>query len=197
MKLNRRFIIFCLILAAVSTVIKIICAPQLSLSGFSGVFAVALFSGLTIKDKGVSFLLPLVVLFISDVILQVLHAVNLFPFAGFYDGQTLNYALFFLVTLSGMLLRTFRKAGIIASVFIGPLVFFLISNYTVWYSNSGLGYSRDFSGLMECYRVALPFYRNSVISTAVFLHSFIALYQFMFKETFVESGENKLKTARF
>ncbi len=190
MKLNKQFFLFCFILIIVSTLIKIICAPKINLSGFSGVIAVALFAGLKIKDKAQSFLLPLAALFVSDVLIQLLFVANLFPFAGFYSYQIYNYGLFFLITALGMLLRNFKAPGLAAGIIIGPLVFFLISNYIVWATNSGLGYNRNFSGLMECYRVALPFFRNSVISTAIFLPAFMALHQLMFNEKLVPETNN-------
>ncbi len=181
MKLNKRFIVFCLILISISTVIKIICAPQINLSGFTSIIAVAAFSGLMIKDKSLAFLLTLATLFISDAIIQMLYFANWFPFAGFYTDQLYNYALLLLITGIGMLLRNLKTPGIVLSVIIAPVLFFLISNYIVWATNGGLGYSRNFAGLMQCYSAGLPFYRNSLISTAIFLPAFIGLYHWMMR----------------
>ena len=102
MKLSKQTIFFFLILVVVSTLVKIICAPQINLSGFTAVMAVSLFAGLTIRDKNLAFLFPLITLFISDILLQVLHVLNIFPFAGFYSGQIINYILFILLTFIGI-----------------------------------------------------------------------------------------------
>jgi hypothetical protein len=176
MKLNKQSLIFLLLVIAITTIVKVICAPQINLSGFSAVFAVALFAGLTEKDSQKAFLLPLITLFFSDVLLQVFYLTNLFPFAGFYQGQWLNYLLIVALTLVGIVFRKARIGGMIAATLIGPAMFFLASNYIVWTTNGGLGYTKDFNGLMECYRAGLPFYRNSMISTIIFLPSFIFLY---------------------
>lgn len=174
MKLTKQTILFFFILVAVSTIVKIICAPQINLSGFTCVIAVSLFAGLTIKDKKIAFLFPLLTLFISDILLQGLHALNLFPYSGFYGGQIINYALFLLITLIGISLRNYKIAGIVAAAFIGPTVFFLLSNFVVWKTQGVvMGYSNNFSGLMQCYTFGLPFYRNSLISTIIFLPAFI------------------------
>jgi hypothetical protein len=53
-----------------------------------------------------------------------------------------------------------------------------------------LGYSNDLSGLMTSYRAGLPFYRNSVISTIIFLPSFVALYHWLMQ------GRLTLQTAK-
>ncbi len=183
MKLTKQTIIFLLILVAISTIVKIICAPQINLSGFTCVIAVSLFAGLTIKDKKLAFIFPLLALFISDVLLQLLHVANLFPYAGFYSGQIINYVLFMLLTLIGIAFRNYKTAGIFASAFIGPTVFFLLSNFFVWKTQGAImGYNKDFSGLMQSYTFGLPFYRNSLLSTLIFLPVFIMLYnQMMYK----------------
>jgi hypothetical protein len=180
MKLSKQTILFYFILIAVTVIVKVICAPQINLSGFSSVFAVALFAGITTKNKTNAFLLPLIALFLSDVILQGLHALNLFPYSGFYSGQIINYALFILITLIGIAFRNYKIAGIFASAIIGPTVFFLLSNFIVWKTQgTAMGYSNDITGLMQSYTFGLPFYRNSLISTIVFLPAFIALYHWM------------------
>lgn len=177
MKFNKQTIIFLFILVILSTAVKLICAPQINLSGFTCVIAVSLFAGLTIKDKKLAFLFPLLTLFISDILLQGLHALNVFPYSGFYSGQIINYILFIVLTLIGIALRNTKTAGIIAASFIGPTVFFILSNFFVWkLQGAAMGYSRDISGLMQTYTFGLPFYRNSLISTFIFLPSFIALY---------------------
>ncbi len=179
MKLNKQLVTFCLAIIAVTTLIKVICAPQFNLSGFTGVMAVALFSGLKIKEKSQIFLLPLITLFISDVLIQILHAANLFPFEGLYRGQITNYALLMAITLIGLGLRNFKTAGVLASIVAAPTLFFLVSNYLVWATNGGLSYTKDFAGLMGSYQMGLPFYRNSLISTAVLLPGFMFLYDRM------------------
>jgi hypothetical protein len=177
MKPSRQSILFLFILVAISTLVKILCAPQINLSGFTCVIAVSLFAGLTIEDKKIAFLFPLLTLFISDILLQGLYALNLFPYQGFYNGQIINYILFIILTLSGIALRNYKTAGIITASFIGPTIFFLLSNFFVWKTQGALmGYSKDFSGLLQSYTFGLPFYRNSLISTIIFLPAFIALY---------------------
>jgi len=180
MKPSRQSVLFLFILVAVSTLVKILCAPQINLSGFTCVIAVSLFAGLTIEDKKIAFLFPLLTLFISDILLQCLYALNLFQFQGFYNGQIINYILFIIITLIGIALRNYKTAGIITASFIGPTIFFLLSNFTVWKTQGALmGYSKDFSGLLQSYTFGLPFYRNSLISTIIFLPAFIALYNRM------------------
>ena len=180
MKLSKQTILFYLILIAFTVILKFICAPQINLSGFTTVIAVALFAGITTKDKTKAFLLPLITLFFSDVLIQVLYTLNLFPYAGFYSGQIYNYILFALITLIGIGFRNYRTAGIFAAALIGPTVFFLLSNFVVWKTGAAtMGYNTDISGLWQSYSFGLPFYRNSLISTLIFLPAFIAFYHWI------------------
>ena len=59
--------------------------------GFAPQVAMALFAGSVVNDKKLSFLLPILSLFISDVIYEVLYRNGLSTIGGFYDGQLLNY----------------------------------------------------------------------------------------------------------
>lgn len=189
MKLSRNTTIFCIVLIVTTTLIKIICAPRFELSGTTGIMAVALFAGFAGLDKKQAFLLPLVTLLISNIIIEILYRLNMFPFAGFYKWQFVEYALLGLVlTAIGLLFRKLKTAGVFISAIVGPTVFFLISNFIVWLaSRQTIGYTNDFKGVMDCYAAGLPFYRNSVLSTIVLLPAFILAYQWLVKGKFVLS----------
>lgn len=182
MKINTRTFVFLFVLIAITTIVKVICAPQIDLSGFSAILAVALFAGFVEKDPAKVFLLPLVAVFASDVLIQVLYSINLFAFPGFYHGQWVNYLLIAALCAVGLLLRKGKMAGVFAAAIIGPTIFFLASNYVVWATQGTvLSYSKDFNGLMACYTAGIPFFRNSEISTVIFLPAFIALHQWIVK----------------
>lgn len=56
---------------------------------------------------------------------------------------------------------TFRIFGSLTSA----VIFFIISNFGVWIS--GL-YGLDFTGLLKCYLLAIPFFVNTLVSTFLF-----------------------------
>lgn len=181
MKNKSSFLIFLICVIAVTAIVKVICAPNLALSGFSTIIAVSLFAGLKIKDMKMTFLFPLLALFCSDLLIQVLYKAGWFPFAGFYSGQIKNYLLLLVLVLLGLVLRKAKTPGIVLSILAGPLVYFLLSNFQVWMYDTGL-YARDMSGLMDCYIAGLPFLKNSLLSTLIFVPSFILLYKGLMKE---------------
>jgi len=176
---NGRLIIFTIILAAVATACKFFFGPDLNWSGFSPVIAIALFSGFIVKERNMSFLMPLLALLISDVAIQLLYSANAFPYAGFYSGQWKNYLILLSATLVGLALKGRNFKTLAAGSLIAPTVFFLISNFSVWMSAGESFYPKTFSGLMTCYEAGLPFYRNALIATLLFLPAIAFTYNYM------------------
>ena len=75
-----------------------------------------------------------------------------------------------LVVATGFLVRTRRSLGRVAGAGLGSAVlFFLVSNFGVWVFGGGARYPLTFAGLVECYVQAIPYFRNTLVSMAVFL----------------------------
>ena len=157
-------------------------APRMEWSGFSPLIAIALFSGFIIKQRNMSFLLPLLALFISDIIIHILYLNNAFDFAGLYPGQWKNYLLLLAVTFLGWIFkgRSYLTIGVAAVA--APTLYFFVSNFLVWRATTEAVYANSFGGLMTCYEAALPFYRNSLIATVLFLPVILIAYNYLTKK---------------
>lgn len=182
MKLNGRLILFTLVLIAITTACKFFFGPDLAWSGFSPVIAIALFSGMIIKERNQSFLLPLLALLISDVLIQVLFKMGEFPYAGFYSGQWKNYLILLASVLIGWGLKGRTHISLLAGAVIAPTVFFLLSNFAVWMGTTEAIYSKDFSGLITCYAAGLPFYKNAFIATLLFFPVILLCYNYFTRQ---------------
>lgn len=139
--------------------------------GFAPMIAMAIFGGAVIKDRKFSFLLPLLAMFVSDGLYQLLYMNGVGNIPGFYDGQALNYILFGGLTVFGFFIKNFNVKKIALACISAPTAYFLVSNFLVWASSSplaGLARPKTFDGLMMCYADGLPFYPWSVVSTFVF-----------------------------
>jgi hypothetical protein len=64
-----------------------------------------------------------------------------------------------------LLRRQVTMARVIAGPVIASTSFFLISNYAVWMG--GTMYPHTLAGLGACYALALPYYRNDLLSTTL------------------------------
>lgn len=168
MKISKQVIISFILLVIIASLYRIMPGRPF---GFAPQIAMAIFGGAVIKDKKLAFLLPLLSMFVSDVLYEVLYRNGVGNIKGFYEGQITNYILFGSLTIFGFIVKKLNIARIAAASFVAPTVYFLISNFMVWLSNSaeaGLGRPKTFNGLMQCYNDGLPFYPWSLASTFIF-----------------------------
>jgi hypothetical protein len=128
--------------------------------GFAPQMAMALFGGAVISDKRFAVLLPILSLFLSDVVYQILYMNGLSSIQGFYEGQWIIYVLFVGITFFGMLMKKIDLKNVLGFTISGSLIFFLLSNFAVWAGGGGLGRPKTFNGLILCYEDAIIFYRD-------------------------------------
>jgi len=177
MKNIHKYILFYFLAVALTLAAKFFIGPHVELSGISPVIALALFSGLMARDRDRMFLLPLACLFISDMAIQFLHEQNLFPYAGFYAGQWKNYLLLLTLPLLAAWIGSRSRTRVVLAAVAGPTLYFIVSNFFVWMQAGEAIYTKDWNGLMQCYTLAIPFYRNSLLATLVLLPMIVLTYR--------------------
>jgi len=135
-------------------------APQIALALFGGAFFV--------QNKKWAFSLPLISMFISDLLYQVLYNYGYSEIQGFYSGQWVNYLLIGFLTVFGFLISDGKISKVILASLAAPTTYFLLSNGLVWIGNGGYQRSRTFGGLIQTLIDGIPFYQNSLAGTLVF-----------------------------
>ena len=157
--------------------------------GFAPQIAMALFAGSVIKDKRISFLVPLLSMLVSDSIYQFLYSRGLTEIRGFYNGQVLNYVLFAAITVIGFFINKNKIGHIIIGSLAGVLFFFLASNFGLWLGGgldiNNQPYPKSWSGLISCYTAGLPFLKGSLWATLLFSGFFFGVYA-LFTRFFVK-----------
>jgi len=129
-------------------------------ANFTPLLAGAVFLPFLLKDKTLIVALPLVCLFISDLII------------GFHNVMLWTYGSFLIIGLMVINFSKLNLKSLLGLSLAGPTFFYLITNFGVWLSSST--YAKDVYGLLECYVLALPFYGNSLFSTLLFSLLFFA-----------------------
>ena len=162
--------------------------------GFAPQIAMAIFAGAIIKDKKFAFILPLLSMFVSDGLYELLYINGVGNMPGFYEGQLLNYILFAGLTVFGFFVKNFNVKNIAIASISAPTAYFLVSNFLVWASASplaGLQRPKTFEGLMMCLADGLPFYPWSLASTVIFSAIFFGSYYLMTRpsRTLVAAGK--------
>ena len=157
MKLNKSVLLaFGLLLIAASLYRAFPGRPY----GFAPQMAMALFAGAVIKDKKWAILLPLISMLISDAFYQLLYVNGISSISGIYEGQLVNYALIAGLTVFGFLIKKISFLRIFSFSLAGSVLFFLVSNFTVWAAGAGFSRPKTFDGLMMCYYDGLAFFRD-------------------------------------
>lgn len=137
------------------------CMPHLP--NFSPVTAMALFAGALLPRNLYAFVLPLIALFLSDLVL------------GFHSQIPAVYGSFVLVTFIGFLLREKHDLVRVGAASIsGSVLFFVITNFSVW--AEGVIYPRTLLGLTECFVAALPFFRNALAGDLIYSTVFFGVW---------------------
>lgn len=92
---------------------------------------------------------------------------------GFHSQMPAVYIGFALMIFIGAWLNAKpSRLVVVASAALGSFLFFVVSNFFVWFEGSM--YPQALSGLIECYTMAIPFYRNQLAADLI---STVALFE--------------------
>lgn len=135
-------------------------------ANFSAIGAIAIFSGFFFSKQW-KFILPITIMLISDL------------FIGFYQPGIMLavYSCILINIFLGYLINEKKIIGK-AAIFsiIGSIIFFAATNFSVWLF--GNWYSHTFSGLLNCFAMAIPFFRNSLLGDLFFSIALFSSYEF-------------------
>ncbi len=124
---------------------------------FTPIAGMALFGGAHFRDTRVAFGIPLIAMFLSDLVL----AATVYGSAAF-RGMPYVYLAFALTVALGRILGPHRSAARIGAAAVGAaLLFYLIANFGVWLPGSL--YPMSWEGLVACYLAAIPYLRNALL----------------------------------
>ena len=134
---------------------------------FSPMGSLALFGGAQLSDKRAAFLVPVLSMFLADLV------------TGFHLLMPFVYVSFLLTVCIGFRLRSQRSTTrVMVTSFTSAVLFFVITNFGVW---ALLGtYSQTPAGLLACYVAAIPHFQNTLSSNL--LYSFVLFGGFAIAE---------------
>ncbi|MBU1036781.1 hypothetical protein KKF32_01940 [Patescibacteria group bacterium] len=166
---SKTLILGILILFIVGLVMRLAPHP----ANFSPVAAIALFAGYYLSKRW-AIILPIAVMLLTDILI------------GFYDWK-LMLAVYSCIMLAGVVGIIIRKSKSVLNVLTATLVislsFFIVTNLAVWLFSPW--YAHNWSGLMLCYTLAVPFFKNTLAGNlffvTVFFGSFELIRQFLAK----------------
>ena len=149
-------------------------------SNFTALGAIAIFSAFLIENRLLALLIPVVAMYVSDLILNnIIYSSS--EFIWFTSGAAWIYLGMISHSFIAWILRKPSTSAIAVTSLAGAIAFFLLSNFGVWLG-SGM-YERTSQGLTKCYIAALPFFGNVLASNLIFSCFLFAVYFILEKRT--------------
>tara|TARA_B100001996_G_scaffold379988_1_gene366643 strand:+ start:2217 stop:2729 length:513 start_codon:yes stop_codon:yes gene_type:complete len=122
---------------------------------FTPTLALILFSNYFISNKYTAIFTVLISQFVADM------------YIGMYSYIFFVYLSYVIIILVGeFYLKELRFKSVIISSFLAASIFFIISNFGFWFSESL--YGNDLNGLIACYVAAIPFFDDTLISSSLY-----------------------------
>ena len=136
---------------------------------FTPIIAVAIMSSYFFKNIYLSFAVLLISMLLGDI------------FIGFYPHIFFVYLSLCLITFIFFQINLkINYKSLFIFGFFGSLIFYLISNFGVWIL--GDLYEKNLNGLVSCYILAIPFFKNTFFSTLIFSYSAFFGYKYLNKK---------------
>ncbi len=141
-----------------------------AIPNFTPIAAMALFGGVYLNKK-YALVVPLLAMLVADY------------FIGFYNIWLLVsvYGSFALIGLIGLWLKNNKTtANVIGASLTGSVLFFLITNFAMWAVQPLMAhyiYPQSLQGLVDCYTMGLPFFKNTIAGDLFYTGSMFGLME--------------------
>lgn len=132
---------------------------------FTPLAAIALFAGVYLGGR-YALLVPAIAMLTGDL------------FLGFYEWPLMLavYSSYLLIGALGTVIRKHKNAQtVMAGSLVGAVLFFLVTNWAVWQFSPW--YAKTWDGLVYCYTLALPFFRNTVLGDVFYTATLFGAYE--------------------
>ena len=151
---------------------------------FAPVGGVALFGGAKLRGWQ-AYCIPVLAMLLTDPIRSRLEG----GYPAFWWATPIIYGCFLINVLLGrMFLRRSSSPVRIASVsLVGSIQFFVFTNLFEWWGGI-TAYPHTFSGLIECYTAAIPFFGRTLLADLFYSGVLFTAYGFLSRRTLAERG---------
>jgi hypothetical protein len=147
------------------------------LANFSPLGAMAIFGGAYFSKNWKAFAFPLLMLFISDIILNQ-TVLRSYSSGLLYRGWYWVYGAFALMTLVGTtLLRKLTVNRFLFSVLTCVFIHWIVTDFGIWMGSKR--YSQDFNGFLACLGDAIPYEWRFLIGTLAYGLILFGLFEWM------------------
>lgn len=144
---------------------------------FAPIGAMALFGAAYFSKRYLALLVPIVSMWISDLV------INNIIYAQYFDGFVFAYPGFYWTYISFIIIGGFgflflKKLSLISLLFsstMAAFIFYIVSNFGVWFS--GTMYPKTTEGLSACYIAGIPFLKNTLAGNLFYTALMFGLFE--------------------
>jgi len=98
---------------------------------------------------------------------------------GLHSVMWATYGALIIGVFIGKYIASKKSAGwIIGGTVLSSIVFFVVTNFAVWLAPNFM-YAKTLAGLVECYTMAIPFFRNSLVGDLMYSGIFFGGFEFV------------------
>jgi len=171
-KINPRFAVILLLMIIVAAMRIPNAVAITSWSNFTPIGAMGLFGGAYFTNKWKAFAFPLLTLFASDLV------INLVVFGGkygvMYNGWYVIYGIFALIVFLGnWLIKKVSVKNILIASIVAAFSHWLLADFSVWLSGGTdlrtmTPLTKNWAGLIQCYAQGFPFMKNFLMGNLIY-----------------------------
>ena len=134
---------------------------------FTPVLSMAFLGGMYLKGRQ-TVLVPLALMVISDFII------------GFHYMMFFTWGSIVFISVLGLWLKERKSFAIVSGAsFASAVIFFMVTNFGAWLTL----YPHTMGGLRQCYILAIPFFRSTLVSSVAYSLVFYATYEWLLKRS--------------
>ncbi|HEX2684224.1 MAG TPA: DUF6580 family putative transport protein [Ferruginibacter sp.] len=161
-KQNTSTLVIAVLLIVLAAMSRVIMYPF----NYSSILAMAIFSGAIIKDKRLAFAMPLVAMFLADVMFEFFTTAP-----GFWGwGQLVGYGILALITFIAFSMKKINVLTVAGYSVGSSLLFFFLSNSAFFVFDNPIYhlYPANFNGYIQSLIAGIPFLGKGVIVDLVY-----------------------------
>lgn len=155
-----------LVIAGILIIVAALSRVFLYPDNFSPIIGMAIFAGAVIANKKLAFALPLLAMFLSDVLFEVF---NIAP--GFWGwGQLVGYGILALITVIAFSMKKISVFSVAGYSIGASLLFFFLSNSAFFVFDNPIyhTYTQDLNGYFAALTGGIPFLKTGIVADLVY-----------------------------
>lgn len=170
----RNILLIAVILIGISSTFFI------EIKNFSPLGAVCLLGAAYFSNKRYAFILPLALMWLVHLYLNNAVYAEYFESFEWVGVPSVYLSIVLIVGIGTLILKKINFGNVMISALLAACTFYLVTNFISWMTDPM--YAKNIGGLLESYRLALPFFRGTLLSYMIFTPVLFGIFELLDKK---------------